>query len=59
MFVHRGIKTKKKIALCRNIKCYLELMFILPAPLEETRDPDECLSKFMKQNINVIIYHSS
>ena len=31
----------------------------MPAPLEETRDPDECLSKFMKQNINVIIYHSS
>ena len=56
MFVHRGIKTKKKNT--RNIKCYLELMFILPAPLEETRDPDECLSKFMKQNINVIIYHS-
>ena len=31
----------------------------MPAPLEETRDPDDCLSKFMKQNINVIIYHSS
>ena len=30
----------------------------MPAPPEETRDPDDCLSKFMKQNINVIIYHS-
>ena len=31
----------------------------MPAPLEETRDPDDSLSKVTKQNINVIIYHSS